>query len=137
MEVSVHASLLGLQMVSPLLLRKVVVAVCTHTPSVCFCVQNFSFCKDISQIGLASLVAQRVKHLPAMQETHVRSLGWEDPLEKEMATLSTVLAWRIPWTEELGGLQSTGSERVGLSDFHFHFLPFFQIVLGPTRMDSF
>ena len=58
-------------------------------------------------------------------------------LEKEMATLSTVLAWRIPWTEELGGLQSAGSERVGLSDFHFHFLRFFQIVLGPTRMDSF
>ena len=46
-------------------------------------------------------------------------------------------AWRIPWTEELGGLQSAGSERVGLSDFHFHFLRFFQIVLGPTRMDSF
>ena len=66
MEASVQASLLGLRMVSPLLLRKVVVALCTHTPSICFCVQNFPFCKDISQIGLASLVAHRVKHLPAM-----------------------------------------------------------------------
>ena len=61
----------------------------------------------------ASLVAQRIKHLPAMQETGVRSLGWEDPLEKEMATHSSTLSWRIPWTEEPGGLQSTGSQRVG------------------------
>ena len=53
-----------------------------------------------------------VKNLPAMQETRVRSLGWEDPLEKEMATHSSVLAWRIPWTEEPRGLQSTGSQRV-------------------------
>ena len=51
-------------------------------------------------------------HLPAMQETWVRSLGREDPLEKEMATYSSILAWRIPWTEEPGGLQSTGSQRV-------------------------
>ena len=62
---------------------------------------------------LASLVAQRLKRLPAMQETWVRSLGWEDPLEKEMATHSSILAWRIPWTEEPGGLQSTGLQRVG------------------------
>ena len=61
----------------------------------------------------ASLVAQRLKHLPAMQETWVRSLGQEDPLEKEMATHSSILAWRIPWTEEPGGLQSTGLQRVG------------------------
>ena len=61
----------------------------------------------------ASLVAQRLKHLPAMRDTWVRSLGWEDPLEKEMATHSSILAWIIPWTEELGGLQSTGSQRVG------------------------
>ena len=61
----------------------------------------------------ASLVAQRVKHLPARQETWVWSLGWEDPLEKEMATHSSILAWRIPWTEEPGGLQSTGLQRVG------------------------
>ena len=63
--------------------------------------------------GLASLVSQRVKHLPAVQETWVRSLGWEDPLEKKMATHSSILAWRIPWTEEPGGLQSMGSQRVG------------------------
>ena len=61
----------------------------------------------------ASLVAQRIKRLPAMQETRVRSLGWEDPLEKEMAIHSSILAWRIPWTEEPSGLQSTGSQRVG------------------------
>ena len=54
-----------------------------------------------------------VKNLPAMQETWVLSLGWEDPLEKEMATQSSVLAWRIPWTEEPGRLQSSGSQRVG------------------------
>ena len=60
-----------------------------------------------------SLVAQRLKHLPAMRETWVRSLGWEDPLEESMATHSSILAWRIPWTEELGGLQFTGSQRVG------------------------
>ena len=52
----------------------------------------------------ASLVAQTIKHLPAMQETSVRSLVQEDPLEKEMATHSSILAWRIPWTEEPGGL---------------------------------
>ena len=61
----------------------------------------------------ASFIAQLVKNLPAVQETQVRSLGWEDPLEKEMATHSSILAWRIPWTEELGRLQSTGSQRVG------------------------
>ena len=49
-----------------------------------------------------------VKHLPAVRETGVRSLGWEDPLEKEMATHSSTLAWKIPWTEEPGGLQSMG-----------------------------
>ena len=59
----------------------------------------------------ASLVAQTVKNLPAMQETQVQSLGWEDPLEKEMSTHSSILAWRIPWTEGPGGLQSTGSQR--------------------------
>ena len=58
-------------------------------------------------------MAQRLKRLPAMWETQIRSLGWDDPLEKEMATHSSILAWRIPWTEEPGGLQSTGSQRVG------------------------
>ena len=61
----------------------------------------------------ASLVAQMVKHLPAMQETWVQSLDWEDPLEKGMATHSSILAWRIPWIEEPGGLQSTGSQGIG------------------------
>ena len=64
---------------------------------------------------LASLVAQTVKHLPAVQETWVPSLGWEDPLEKDMATLSSTLAWKISWTEEPDGLQSMGSQRVGHS----------------------
>ena len=58
----------------------------------------------------ASLVAQSVKNLPAMQETQVQFLGQEDPLEKEMATHSSILAWRIPWTEEPGRLQSVGSQ---------------------------
>ena len=59
----------------------------------------------------ASLVAQMVKNLPVMQKTQVRSLGWEDPLEKGMATQSSMLAWRILWTDEPGGLQSMGSYR--------------------------
>ena len=56
----------------------------------------------------ASSVAQTLKHLPAMQETWVRSLGWEDSLEKEMATRSSIFAWEIPWTEDPGGLPSMG-----------------------------
>ena len=58
-------------------------------------------------------MAQTVKNPSAMQETRVRSLGWEEPLEEGMATHSSILAWRIPWTEEPGGLQSMGSHRVG------------------------
>ena len=65
------------------------------------------------QLHFLYLVAQRLKHLPAMWETWVLSLGQEDPLEKEVETHSSILAWRIPWTEEPGGLQSTGSQRVG------------------------
>ena len=61
----------------------------------------------------ASLVAQTVKRLPAMWETQVQSLGREDPLEKEMAAHCSILAWKIPWTEEPGRLQSMGSQRVG------------------------
>ena len=75
----------------------------------------------------ASQAAQRLKRLPAMRETWVRCLGREDPLEKEMATHSSILAWRIPWTGDPGGLQSTGLQRVGhdwatsLSlSFHFY-----------------
>ena len=58
-------------------------------------------------------MAQMVKRLPTMRETQVRSLGWEDPMEKEMATLSNTLAWKIPWTEEPVRLQSMGLQRVG------------------------
>ena len=57
-------------------------------------------------------MAQTVKNLPTMQDTRVQSLGWEDPLEKGMATYSSFLAWKISWTEEPGGLQSMGSRRV-------------------------
>ena len=60
-----------------------------------------------------SLVAQMVKNLPATQETKIRSLGWEDPLEERMSTHSSILAWRIPWTEEPGRLQSMELQRVG------------------------
>ena len=59
---------------------------------------------------LVSIVAQTVKNLPAMQETQVQSLGQEDPLEKDIATHSSILAWRIPWTKEPGRLQSMGSQ---------------------------
>ena len=65
-----------------------------------------------SSIPGASLVGQMVKNLPALQETWVQSLGWEDPLEEEMATQSSILAQRIPWTEEPGRLSSIGSHRV-------------------------
>ena len=67
-------------------------------------------------------MAQRLKRLPAMQEIWVRSLGWEDPVEKAMATHSSILAWRIPWMEELGGLQSTGHKELDTTErLHFHF----------------
>ena len=73
---------------------------------------------NVKPIGLnsgswASLVAQAVKCLQATRETWVQYLGWEDPLEKEMATHSSTLAWKIPWTEKPGGLQSLRSQRVG------------------------
>ena len=64
----------------------------------------------MAQSHLASFIAQSIKNLPAVQETQVRFLGWEDPLEKEMATLSSILAWRTPRTEEPGGLQLMGSQ---------------------------
>ena len=72
-----------------------------------------SHCHREGYYSKASLIAQSVKNLPAMQEIWVRFLGWEDPLEKGMATHSSILAWRIPWTEEPGRLQSTGVTRVG------------------------
>jgi len=65
------------------------------------------------QCSWVSLVAQMVKNLPAMRETWVQSLGWEDPLEEGTATHSCILAWRIPWTKEPGQLKSMGSQRVG------------------------
>ena len=68
--------------------------------------------RDNLLVHWASLVAQMVKRLPAMWETWVQSLGWEDPLEKEMVIHSSTLAWKIPWTEKPGRLQSMGSRRV-------------------------
>ena len=77
---------------------------------------------------LASLVVQRLKLLPAMWETWVPSLGWEDPLEKDMATHSSILAWRIPWREELGGLQSTGcKESDATEQLHFTLVVYLNI----------
>ena len=78
------------------------------------CSATFSFLFG-RRLGLkgVSLVAQVVKNLPAMQKTQLQSQSQEDPLEKEMATHSSILAWRIPRTEEPGGLQSTGSQRLG------------------------
>ena len=73
---------------------------------------DWNFIKIVDLYG-ASLVAQLVKNLPAVQETQVSSLGWEDPLEKAMATHSSILAWKIPWIEEPGGLQPMGLQRVG------------------------
>ena len=74
---------------------------------------GFDFWFSYGSLLRTSPVAQTVKHLPTMRETWVQFLGWEDPLEKEMATHSSTLAWKIPWTEELGRLQSMGSQRVG------------------------
>ena len=68
--------------------------------------------KHRPQLTVASLIAQSVKTLPAVQETRVQFLGWEDPLEKEMATHSSSLAWRIPWAEEPGRLQSMGMQEL-------------------------
>ena len=70
------------------------------------------FCLRLLPPVMASLVAQSVKNLPAIQDTWVPSLGREDPLEKEMAIHSSTIAWKIPWTEEPGRLQSMGSQRV-------------------------
>ncbi|CAI9154435.1 unnamed protein product [Rangifer tarandus platyrhynchus] len=89
------------------------------TMSCVFCILSvrvnsvFSFNTNIYGHLGAFPVAQRVKRLPTMRETWVRSLGREDPLEKEMATHSSILAWKIPWTEKPGRLQSMGSQRVG------------------------
>ena len=76
------------------------------------CFYPFARALDVVQ-GHASLVAQTVKHLPALRETRLQFLGREDPLEKEMAIHSSTLAWKIPWMEEPDRLQSMGSQRVG------------------------
>ena len=74
-----------------------------------------------------SLIAQSVKDLPAMQGTRVQSLGWEDPLEKEMARHSSILAWEIPWTEEPGGLQSMRSQELDTTEqLKHHQDPFYR-----------
>ena len=70
-------------------------------------------CIHLEIYKYASQVAQMVKNLPAMYETQVPSLGWEDPLRKRVSTHSSIFAWRIPWTDEPGKLQSMGSPRVG------------------------
>ena len=83
----------------------------------------------------ASLVAQLIKNPPAMQETWVRSLDWEDPLEGEMATHSSILAWEIPWTEEPGGLQSWGHKDLDTAEHvHTHSVPgaWLCTLLGPS-----
>ena len=80
-----------------------------------YCIRECSDFADLHeaiQLSQASLVAQLVKTLPAMRKTWVRSLGWEDPLDKGTTTHSSILAWRIPWTEEPGRLQSLGLQRV-------------------------
>ena len=74
------------------------------------------FCTNLIEFIIASLVAQTVKNLTARQETGVRSLGWEDLLEKGMATHSSILAWRIPWTEELGGYSLWGHKELGTTE---------------------
>ena len=83
-----------------------------------------------SREAIASLVAQSVKNLPAMQETQVRFLGWEDPLEKGKNTHSSILAWRIQWTEEPGGLQSIGSQELDMTEWLNHTAGYrFKVVL--------
>ena len=76
----------------------------------CFTLHGTLLSRVFFNCFMASLMAQWVKNLPARQETQVQSLGWEDSLEKEMATHTSILAWKIPWTEEPGGLQSMGSQ---------------------------
>ena len=75
--------------------------------STCFVLVTVSIIVIWLKLTWASLMAQRVKNLPALQETHVQSLGWEDPLGKGMATHSSILAWRTPWTEETSGCKES------------------------------
>ena len=91
--------------------------------ALCIFLHDYTMIKSYWYVHWASLVAQTLKNPLVMQETWVQSLGWKDLLEKGMATHSSILAWRIPWTEEPGGLQSMGSQRVGhnLATFPFTF----------------
>ena len=85
-----------------------------------------------------SLVVQMVKLLPTMRETRVRSLGREDPLEKEMVTHFSILAWKIPWTEKHGRLQSTGLQsRTRLSDFTFTFKSLQMVIAAMKLKDAY
>ena len=77
-----------------------------------FVITVFFFLTEVQSTLEASLVAQSVKNLPAVQETQVQALDWEDPLVKEMANHSSILAWKIPWTEKPGGLQSMGLQEL-------------------------
>ena len=94
--------------------------------------KDHCFLKRLYQLFVLSLVAQRLKRLPAMWETRVRFLVREDPLEKEIATHSSILSWRIPWMEEPGRLQSMGSQRVG-DDWETSLSPFTFIVLSEVH----
>ena len=85
-------------------------------------------------LGWRLVICQMVQNLPAIQETRVRSLGWEGPLEEGMATHSSILVWRIPRTEEPGGLQSTGLQRVG-QDWATSTISFHLLVISPSRPD--
>ena len=85
--------------------------------------QKITYIYLIQSQGICTgILAQMVKNLPAMEETWVQSLGWEDPLEKGVATHSSVLAWRIPWTEEPGTVHSVAKSCTRLSSFTFHLL---------------
>ena len=101
------AVLLGLAHCLAFILWRVIVCFLPHV------LIHFSLGRVTVFFVILTLVARMVKNLPAMQETQVWSLSWKDPLEKGMATQSSILAWRIPWTEEPGSLQSTGLQRVG------------------------
>jgi len=92
-------------------------------------IKNFLSLFIILFFLVTSLVAQTVKRLPAMWKTSVQSLGWEDPLEIEIATHCNTLAWKIPWTEEPGRLQSMGSQRVDKTE-RFQFLSLFLMLFG-------
>ena len=78
-----------------------------------------------------------IKNPPAMQETQVQSLGWEDPPDKGTATHSSILVWRIPWTEEPGWLHGVGTSQIQLLDFHFHFHSMtLTLIINSSRVSS-